>query len=223
MFEFAPPTPNNRQPRCPCVLVLDTSGSMNGEPIAKLNEALGCLAADLSGDTLAMKRVEVAVVSFPPVQTLHDFSTPDRFVPPELSASGGTPLGAAVLHALALVEQRKEYYRSVHIDWYRPWIFLITDGEPDSGDDWRGAAAAVRDAEAANKLSFFAVGVQGADMPVLQAFSARRGPVKLAELKFRDMFIWLSQSLRATANSNSHSGGDPGEKVKLQPIGWAEL
>lgn len=196
---------------------------MNGEPIVRLNEALGCLAADLSGDSLAMKRVEVAVVNFPPVQTLHDFSTPDRFVPPKLSTSGGTPLGAAVRHALALIEQRKEYYRAVHIDWYRPWIFLITDGEPDWDDDWRGAAAAARDAEAKNKLSFFAVGVQGADMSVLQAFSARRGPVKLAELNFRDMFIWLSQSLRATANSNSHSGGDPGEKVKLQPVGWAEL
>lgn len=224
MFEFAPPpTPDNRQPRCPCVLVLDTSGSMDGEPIGRLNEALESLASDLSSDRLAMKRVEVAIVGFPPVQTLHDFSTPDRFVPPVLNASGQTPLGAAVHHALALIEQRKDYYRSVHIDWYRPWIFLITDGAPDWGDDWRGAAGAVREAEAGNKLSFFAVGVQGADMAVLQAFSAKRSPVKLAELKFRDMFIWLSQSLRATANSNSHSGGDPSEKVKLQPVGWAEL
>lgn len=223
MIEFAAPTPNNRQPRCPCVLVLDTSGSMAGPPMDRLNEALGKLSADLSTDSLAMKRVEVAIVGFPPVATLHDFRTPDLFHPPILNAQGTTPLGEAVHHALALVRERKAYYRSVNIDWYRPWVFLITDGAPDLGDDWRGAAAAVRDAEASNKLTFFAVGVEGADMAVLQAFSSKRSPAKLAELNFREMFVWLSQSLQAVANSNSHSGGDPGEKVKLQPVGWSEL
>lgn len=223
MIEFAAPNPNNRQPRCPCVLVLDTSGSMAGQPMDRLNEALAKLSADLSTDSLAMKRVEVAIVGFPPVATLHEFRTPDLFHPPTLNAQGTTPLGEAVHHALALVRERKAYYRSVHIDWYRPWVFLITDGAPDLGDDWRGAAAAVRDAEASNKLTFFAVGVDGADMTVLQAFSSKRSPAKLAELNFRDMFVWLSQSLQAVANSNSHSGGDPGEKVKLQPVGWSEL
>lgn len=223
MIEFSAPTPNNRQPRCPCVLVLDTSGSMAEEPIRLLNEALNKLSADLSVDSLASKRVELAIVGFPPVKTLHEFSTPDFFRSPILQANGSTPLGEAVHYALALVEERKSYYRSVHIDWYRPWIFLITDGVPDSGDDWRGAAAAVRDAESRNKLAFFAVGVENADMTVLQAFSSKRSPVKLAGLNFREMFVWLSQSLQTVANSNSHSGGNTSEKIKLQPVGWGEL
>lgn len=223
MVEFSPPTPDKRQPRCPCVLVLDTSQSMaKDDAISKMNAALASLSADLSTDSLAMKRVEVALVGFPPVQTLHPFSTPDEFAPPTLHAEGTTPLGAAVHHALRIIDERKRYYQSVHIDWYRPWIFLITDGEPDPGDDWRGAALAVRDAEARNKVAFFGVGVPGADMNVLREFSARP-PLNLLDLRFRDMFVWLSNSLKATANSNSHSGGDPNEKVKLHTLDWGTL
>ena len=48
----------NPEQRCPCVLLLDTSGSMHGDPIAELNEGLRAFKEDLISDSLAVKRVE---------------------------------------------------------------------------------------------------------------------------------------------------------------------
>ena len=58
--EFA----ENPEPRCPCVLLVDTSGSMQGAPIAALNEGLRAFKTDLMKDALASRRVEVAIVTF---------------------------------------------------------------------------------------------------------------------------------------------------------------
>jgi uncharacterized protein YegL len=226
MVEFTAPVPDsnaNRQPRCPCVLVLDASSSMSGDAIAKLNAAVATLPEEMKTDKLAIKRVEVAIVSFPPVRTAQQFVTMEAFVPPKLVASGSTPLGAAVKHALNLIEERKAAYRAQHLEWFRPWLFVVTDGEPDPGDDWRGAAAAVRSAEADNKVAFFGVGVPGANMDVLAQFS-RRPPLNLVDLQFREMIQWLSRSWKAVSQSGTHTGGDPNASVILPGVvGWAEL
>src|ERR1700693_4942617 len=77
-MEFA----DNPEPRCPFVLLLDTSKSMAGKPIAALNEGLRALHAELMKDTLARLRVEIAVLSFGGnVQLVQDFVTADTFSP----------------------------------------------------------------------------------------------------------------------------------------------
>ena len=137
----------NPEPRLPCVLLLDVSASMSGKPIGELNEGLQTYRNELLADPLAAKRVEAAVVTFGgAVRTLCDFTTAEAFTAPHLSADGDTPLGAAVLHGLAMIQQRKQAYRSNGIPYFRPWVFLITDGAPT--DDWHPAAKAVKDGEA---------------------------------------------------------------------------
>lgn len=204
----------NAEPRCPCVLVLDTSGSMQGRAIAELNAGLLQFHDELASDPQALKRVEVAIVTFGPVQTVIDFTVADQFNPPSLHASGQTPMGEAIQRAIGLVEDRKATYRRNGIDYFRPWIFLVTDGAPT--DSWSQAAEAVRAGEAANKFMFFAVAVEDGDLTVLQQI-ATRPPLKLSGLRFRDLFSWLSKSLKSVAHSQL------GEKVPLSPPGWAEI
>src|SRR5215469_2247252 len=72
----------NPEPRCACLLILDTSGSMHGEPIAELNAGLVTLKDELKGDSLAVQCVEIAVVSFGPVRVQSDFQSPDTWTPP---------------------------------------------------------------------------------------------------------------------------------------------
>lgn len=246
--EFA----ENPEPRCPVVLVLDTSGSMQGKAISELNEGLRAFAAALKADRLASLRVEVAVIAFGgkvraldvrgapsgddgdmvlfnplglairpkvnevPFDAHQAFVTVDQFMPPTLDAGGETPLGEAISRALALLRERKEIYKQNGLDYFRPWIFAITDGRPtDKG--WEAVAEQVRQEEARKGVVFYGVGVEGADLGTLSRFSPSRPPLKLKGLAFNDMFTWLSKSLSAITHSR------PGDQAPLPPVGWGSI
>jgi uncharacterized protein YegL len=191
---------------------------MRGEPINQLNDGLVTFKDELAADALAQKRVEVALVTFGPVQVHSDFQTADQFQPPKLETTGDTPMGAAIQQALTLLDQRKRTYKANGIAYYRPWIFLVTDGAPT--DAWKEAARKVHVEEEAKALSFFAVGVEGAHFDILEQIAVRK-PLKLKELRFRDLFIWLSNSLSAVSRSQVD------DQVQLQnpatPEGWAAV
>ena len=210
----------NPEPRCACLLLLDTSGSMHGQPINELNVGLVTLKDELMADTMAAQRVEIGVVSFGPVRMHSDFQSPDTWTPPHLEASGDTPMGAAIEQGLKMLDARKQVYKQSGITYYRPWVFLITDGGPTDG--WRNAASLVHsgDNDQAKTFSFFSVGVQGANMEILAQMS-RREPLKLEGLRFRDLFRWLSSSLGGVSRST------PGTQVPLEnptgPSGWASV
>jgi uncharacterized protein YegL len=207
---------SNPEPRCACVLLVDVSGSMSGEPIQQLNEGLVAFQQALNADSLASLRVELAIVSFGSnVTVARDFVTANQFQPPKLSASGSTPMGQAINLGLDMVTQRKSTYQQNGVAYYRPWIFLITDGAPT--DEWQSAAQRVKQLEASKGVAFFAVGVQGANMNTLGQI-ATRTPLQLKGLNFRSMFVWLSQSLTSVSHSQV------GQQTPLPaPQGWAEV
>ncbi len=216
LFDNSAEFADNPEPRCPCVLVLDTSQSMAGEPITALSRGLHVFREELLAMPLASKRVEVGVISFgAEVRVVQDFVTVDRFQPPALQAEGETPLCTALVRALDLVEKRKECYRANGVPYSRPWLFLITDGMPqgDTLETTRQAAQRLRAAEASGKVAFFAVGVAGANMKLLARISVRP-PLKLEGLRFRDLFAWLSASTACAATTT----GD--QQVAFPPTDW---
>ncbi len=213
--EFA----ENPEPRCPCVLLLDTSGSMKGEPIEALNKGLETFKEHLLKDSLASRRVELAVVTFDnEIRVAQDFVTVDRFEVPVLTAQGQTYMGGAIQKALDMVQARKTQYRANGVAYYRPWVFMITDGEPQGEPDQvvQQATQRLKADEAAKRVAFFAVGVEGANMTRLSEIVVRT-PVKLLGLNFVEMFVWLSKSMEAVAQSRTD------EQVALPPTGWASV
>jgi uncharacterized protein YegL len=200
---------DNTEQRTPLVLVLDCSGSMAGAPMAQLNEGLRVLEQELKNDAIASKRVRILLVEYGGMdnaQVVGDWQDAMDFTAPTLEASGTTPTGQAVDLALAKIEEEKQNFKSAGIAYTRPWMFLMSDGQPT--DDWQGAADRCRDAEQANKVAMFPLAVgDGANADGLGQFSSKGAAAvkKLDGLKFHELFLWLSASMKVV--SQARPGG----------------
>ncbi len=77
----------------------------------------------------------------------------------------------------------------------------------------------MRELEKENRISFFTIAVEGADMDVLKDIAPlSRPPLQLRELKFEELFRWLSASVRRVS-----TGRVSGEMLALPSVaGWAE-
>lgn len=214
--EFA----NNPAPRLPIALVLDTSASMDGEPIRELNEALQLFIDEIYNDEIARYSAEICIITFGGlVRLIQDFTTVDRIELEELTAEGNTPMGSAVLLALERLEERKNTYKELGIDYYQPWLVLMTDGMPT--DSITEASARVQELLAQRKLVVFPVAIgPNASIPVLEQFTTpNRKPLRMKEHSFKEFFMWLSKSVSNASRSN------PGEKFSLADglEGWAKI
>lgn len=213
----------NPTPRVPVALCLDCSGSMMGEPVRELNEGVKTFYQAINDDEIARFSAEICIVTFGPASLEADFATLDtRPQPPVLTASGNTPMGEAVQLALDSLEERKAAYRASGVDYYQPWLVLMTDGKPN-GNNFvlQQQITRVADMVERKKLTVFPIGIgSDADMNVLAKFSPGRSPLRLQGLKFSDFFSWLSKSVSRVSQST------PGDKVTLDVDGirgWAEL
>ncbi len=205
----------NSQPRCPCVLVLDSSGTMEGDRLTALNEGLVTLWQDLLDDPIARERIEVAIVEFSSdARVTRGFDLPGELIPQVAKADGLTAMGKGIREGLRLVEERTKLYRKVGVPHYKPWVFLITDGSPT--DDTDAATKLIAKAEADRALAFFAVGVADANMERLAKLSSR-GALRLDALRFRELFRWLSTSLIGVSLSRV------GDRVPLPALDWAAV
>lgn len=216
MPEFA----DNPEPRAAMVILIDQSPSMSGQKLALAQEGLNLFIHDLQQDSLASKRAEVSVVGFGGrTETKTVFVTPDQLEPMTLDIiSGGTATSQAVTEALDALESRKATYRTNGVAYYRPWVVLITDGEPtDSSEAYRQVCARVRQLEGNGSVVFMGLGVEGADMHKLAQLSARP-PMPLRDVaSFREFFLWLSASLKAVSQSRV------GDRVNLPPMDWHSI
>ncbi|MGN1119516.1 MAG: VWA domain-containing protein [Oscillospiraceae bacterium] len=214
----------NPTARVPVCLCLDVSGSMSGKRIEELNSGVKLFYDALKADGVAAYSAEISIVTFGSsgAKCMADFASLQlQTDPPVLMASGLTPMGEAVNMALDLLDARKQEYKEVGVDYFQPWLVLMTDGEPNGSSEELSRAIG-RTSELANqkKLTIFPIGIGvDANMETLARFSPRRPPLKLRELRFQEFFQWLSRSVSKTSQSM------PGEKVYLDAdVGsWGEI
>lgn len=226
MNEMAPIYHNNPSQRTPCMLVLDSSGSMDEivpasgrTRIDELNQGLQLLRQELLADETAAQRVQLAIVCVGgpagDADLLMDWTDAMNFQPPVLRAGNLTPLGQGMRLALQYVEQQKQTLKSFGIGYTRPWVMVISDGEPtDDPALWQAVAQECRAAEDAKRCVIYPIGVADANLQVLQQISATPA-LRMADARFREYFQWLSSSLSSMSRSR------PGENVQLAaPSPW---
>jgi uncharacterized protein YegL len=208
----------NRHRRTPCVLLLDTSSSMDDEKIRLLNAGFKAFREDILRNQMAAQSVEICVITFGPVQVQSEFAPLREMNEINFKAGGVTPMKEALELAMVKVTERKRMYVEHGISCYRPWIFLITDGEPTDAngyqsDSYKELLQPLELAAAEQKFILFTVGVQlnpGGREVLNQLSRPFKGRcLDLDKLKFEDMFLWLSGSLSRVSQSA------PGQKVQL--------
>ena len=198
----------NPEPRVTCIIIIDVSSSMAGQPIAEANSGLRRFAQEIQKDELTALRADVAVIAFNQdhqvVQRFGETLDHDATV---LNASGGTKMAPPINMALDMIEARKAQYREAGIPYYRPIVMLITDGHPDHDDpkDLERTAERIKTAEKEKRLTFFSIGTESASIVELRKLS-NLPPRTLRGTNFTKLFEWLSNSI--TAISNSQMGDD---------------
>lgn len=220
----------NPDPRVACVVLVDVSGSMQGQPIAALEKGYAAFTQYLRTDALASKRVEVAVVTFGDTATvLVPLQEARSLRPAGFTASGRTNLAAGLNLALDILEERKAAYKAAGLQYYRPWIMLLTDGRADPGG-FDQAVARLNSVEKDRGVTIFAIGAgPHVDWNQLSRLSLQRSPAPLDGLKYEELFEWLSASLSNVSNSTEFGGSDQAlatmaDRITLPPLsGWSSV
>ncbi len=210
----------NPTPRVPICLVLDVSGSMSGKPIEELQEGVRMFFDAIREDDVAQYAAEIAIVTFGGIaRKALDFFAINRQEVPAMYADGMTPMGEAIDLALDLLEARKMEYRNAGVDYYQPWMVLMTDGAPTDSID--SAARRINELVKAKKLTVFPIAIGDAANTIeLERLSPNRPPLKLKGLNFGEFFLWLSRSVSRVSQST------PGESVTLDTDGikaWGQV
>ena len=210
---------DNPTARVPICVLLDVSDSMKGDPIRELNEGLKAFIEEILSDDMTRYSADIAILTFGGiVKKVFDFGRIEDQEVPEFKATSTTPMAKAVLQALEMLEERKKSYKDNGVDYYQPWVVLMTDGIA-TDDPSLIEAAAKKTNELINnkKLVLFPIAI-GNNVDFDQIASFGREPKRLEGLKFKEFFAWLSQSVSTISDSM------PGDKILLPPTeGWETL
>lgn len=210
---------NNSSQRTPCLLVLDASLSMSIKTpsgktrIDELNAGLRELEKSLKQDDTALSRVQVSIVVVGgptnSAELMLDWTDAINFQAFPIKADGATPLAEGLEYGLNMIELVKENLKKFGISYTRPWMIIISDGAPTSSDvAWQNAIKNTQIAEKNRKVEIFSIGVEGADLNKLSEIS-NRPALPLSGMKFKELFVWLSESLSAVSRSR------PGQDASL--------
>lgn len=217
-FNYDGETPSNYQQKCPVVLILDKSGSMQGPAIDELNKGLQLFKSEILKNSTAAARIDLAVVSFNDQITIeHDFGLiNDEYHMPILQASGSTAMVDAIRTGVKLIGGRKNYYKKSGQTYYRSNLILITDGHPDEEQDVEGLAAELKKDVSDKRFNFWPIAVQKADLTILDKWAQPQikgslPTMKLDGLKFAELFLWLSTSMTKISTSR------PGDDIDITP------
>jgi uncharacterized protein YegL len=200
--------------RLPVYLVLDTSGSMMGEPIAAVETGVQTLISALRQDPYALETAYLSVITFDSsAKQIVPLTELTAFQMPSIQASGTTALGDALtLLANKIDCELTKTTAEVKGDW-KPLVFIMTDGVPT--DNWQKGLAEFRKRKAGMVVACAAG--QGADTKALQQITECVVQLDTADSStIKAFFKWVSASVSA-GSQKIDSGNEVAGLGELPP------
>ena len=198
----------------PVILLLDSSGSMEGDKINILNDAVREMLQSFASEDDISAAIHVGVIQFGRTVGWHQPLLPVEDVInqwSDLTASGKTPLG----QALTLLRDSLEDRNIVSSRAYRPTIVLVSDGKPT--DDWGGSMAELLASPRASKAARFVMGIGAdADSVILSQFIDTASGSRVFEAheagRIQKFFRFITMSVTTRTRS-----GNPNEIIPADP------
>jgi uncharacterized protein YegL len=215
---------NTTRYHVPCVILLDKSGSMEGAPIDALNDALKEFKGKFESDNEDHSVIDICIFAFggkgngsvPDIEKLQDFAPANEmFYNKSLIAFGGTPMAQAVETGLKEITRIKKEYQNNAVDYYRPWLVCITDGESTEGTGYiNNVKNSLKEATKGKHVIPYGIGVgDECNYKKLYEFFGENHTFRLADVrnvgKFADFFEFLSNSMTAKSESNGEEATMP--------------
>lgn len=201
----------------PVILLLDVSGSMCGEKIQNLNNAVKDMLETFRDTENGETEIHVAVITFGAEVKLHQpLASAGGINWHDLSASGGTPLGTAFEMAKAMIEDKNV----VPSRAYRPTVVLVSDGKPT--DNWEKPLNDFISGGRSSKCDRMALAIGAdADESVLGKFiEGTSYPLYYAEnaKQLRDLFKFVTMSITSRTKSQKPDVVPKPSEIEIKPV-----
>ena len=206
--------------RLPVYLLLDTSGSMSGEPIEAVKNGVQVMISSLRQNPQAIETAFISIITFDstarqiiPLTDLASFQMVD------IKATGVTALGEALkLVANKIQTEVQKTTTEQKGDW-KPLVFIMTDGIPT--DDWQSGLAEFKKQKTAFTVACAAG--SAADSKILKQITDNVVSLDTADsATIGKFFLWVTASI-GVSSTRVEEGGNEFTGIKELPPPPAEL
>ena len=183
--------------RLPVYLLIDTSGSMTGEPIESVKVGLEAMLSSLRGDPFALESANISIITYDlevkvilPLTPLEDIQIPEITCP----ESGPTNMGAALKTLCKQIDSEVHLSTPIQKGDWMPLLFLMTDGKPSDIMEYNEAIPEVKKMKFATIVAC-AAGSKAKTEPLQQLTDQVYTLDTMDKSSFSQFFKWISSSI----------------------------